>query len=145
MLEVIPKILIISLIAGLFAQGIKVLIKSTKNGKFNVKSVDDYGGMPSSHSAFLISLLTAIGLQEGVLSTAFAVTFIIATLLIRDAVGIRMELEQQGKFLKKVAEIQQPKLKIADGIGNRIGHTYPEVIVGGAIGFALAFILYYFI
>ncbi|MFH2105234.1 MAG: divergent PAP2 family protein [Parcubacteria group bacterium] len=145
MLEVIPKILIISLIAGLTAQGIKILIKSTKNGKFNVKSVDDYGGMPSSHSAFLISLLTAIGLQEGVLSTAFAVTFIIATLLIRDAVGIRMELEQQGKFLKKVAEVQQPKLKIANGIGNRIGHTYPEVIVGGAIGFALALILYYFL
>ena len=122
---------------------IKILIKSTKNGKFNVKSVDDYGGMPSSHSAFLISLLTAIGLQEGVLSTYFAVAFIVSVLLIRDAVGIRMELEQQGKFLKKIAESQQPKVKIADGIGNRVGHTYPEVIVGGAIGFALALILYY--
>ncbi|MBU1178386.1 divergent PAP2 family protein [Patescibacteria group bacterium] len=143
MLEVIPKILIISLISGLAAQAVKILIKSTKNGKFNVKSVDDYGGMPSSHSAFLISLLTAIGLHDGVLSTSFAIACIMSTLLIRDAVGIRMELEQQGKFLKKVAESQQPQVKIADGIGHRIGHTYPEVIVGGAIGFALAFILYY--
>lgn len=143
MLEDIPKILIISLVAGVLAQIIKILIKSTKNGKFNVKSVDDYGGMPSSHSAFLIALLTAIGLKEGIFSTSFAIAFVVTAILIRDAVGIRMELEQQGKLLKKVAQSYKANIEIADGIGNRIGHTYPEVIVGGAIGFVLALILYY--
>lgn len=147
MLEIIPKILIISLIAGILAQVIKLLIKSTKNGKFNLRSVDDYGGMPSSHAAFMISLLTAIGLEEDIFSTSFAVTFIITAILIRDAVGLRMELEQQGKFLKKIAKSQKPeeKVEIPDGIGNRIGHTYPEIIVGGVIGFVVALILHYFI
>jgi len=147
MLEIIPKILIISLIAGVLAQIIKLLIKSTRNGKFNLRSIDDYGGMPSSHAAFLISLLTAIGLEEDVFSTSFALVFVITAILIRDAIGLRMELEQQGKFLKKIAKTRKSgaEIKIPDGIGNRIGHTYPEIMVGGAIGFVVALILHYFL
>lgn len=144
-MELIPKILLISLAAGLFAQILKVILKSIKARNIKVSTFDDYGGMPSAHSAFLTSLLTAIGFYEGVLSTSFAISFVIASILIRDAVGIRMELEKQGKIIKKIVNANNFEKEInAEGeLADRMGHTYPEIIVGGIMGVLIAIILYF--
>lgn len=145
-MDLLPKILIISLIAGVFTQAVKIIFKSIKAKKFKFSTLDDYGGMPSSHASFLTALLTAIGLQEGIFTTSFAVSFVIAAILIRDAVGIRMELEKQGKLIKQIVKKQnldKDKQIFVDGkIGDRIGHTYPEIFVGGIIGIVLAFIFH---
>lgn len=140
----IPKILIISLIAGLFTQGLKVLIKGIKRGKINWRDWDDYGGMPSAHAAFLISLSTACALQEGIASTAFAICIILSAILIRDALGLRMFLENHGKILIKLIQKQPEEGKIIKfrSMGTRIGHTYSEIIVGALIGLILTFLLY---
>jgi len=144
-MEYLPKILIISLVAGLVTQLIKIMIKSVKARKFNISTFDDYGGMPSAHSAFLSSLLTAIVIYEGVLSTAFAVSFVIAAILIRDAVGIRMELEKQGKVIKEIVNHNGLKKTINanEKLADRMGHTYPEIIVGLFIGVIFAILFYY--
>ncbi len=144
-MDLLPKILIISLISGLFAQLLKIVIKSIKARKFKASTFDDYGGMPSAHTAFLSSLLTSIGFYEGIYSTLFAVCFIIAAILVRDAVGIRMELEKQGRIIKKLVGVNnfEKKLNVEDELADRMGHTYPEVVVGGLIGILLAAILYF--
>jgi hypothetical protein len=144
-MEFLPKILIISLVAGLFAQFIKIVLKSYKARKVKVSTFDDYGGMPSAHSAFLTSMLTAIAIYEGVLSTSFAIAFIIASILIRDAVGIRMELEKQGRIIKKLvnANNYEKEINAEDELADRMGHTYPEIIVGGLLGIAIAVIFFF--
>lgn len=148
-MDQLPKILIISLLAGIIAQGIKFTLKIIRNGKINWNDWDDYGGMPSAHAAFVASLCTAIALKEGVASTSFALTFIISAILIRDALGLRMYIEKHGKLIAQVIEKQPQEERIknyAKKLGSeRIGHTPIEVIVGTFIGIGTAFLLFYFL
>jgi len=129
--------LLIPVAAGLIAQIIKFFIKSNRQ-KFNFKGLTAYSGMPSGHSALVVSLLTIIGLTEGVDTPFFAIAFILATVVIRDALGIRRYLGEHGKILNilvrdlkddNVLEQKYPHLL------ERIGHTPLQVAVGGLIGF----------
>ncbi|NQU99994.1 MAG: divergent PAP2 family protein [Parcubacteria group bacterium] len=144
-----PKILIISLFAGVLAQGIKFMLKVVKNGKVDWNDWDDYGGMPSAHTAFVASLCTAVALQEGVASTTFAITCIISAILIRDALGLRMYIEKHGKLISQLISKQPEEEKIknyAKKLGSeRIGHTPIEVIAGASLGVICAFLLFYFL
>ncbi|MBU1167466.1 divergent PAP2 family protein [Patescibacteria group bacterium] len=150
-------ILGISLFAGVLSQFIKFVIKFSQKRSLSWHSLDAYGGMPSSHAAFLLSLLTAVGLVEGFTSTSFAIAFIIAAIIIRDAFGLRMILEEQGKLLVKIIDSLPKKDKEKQGlviekekavnnhlIGHRIGHTIPEIIVGSIIGVLTALAGYAF-
>jgi len=109
-----PKVLIISLFAGVLAQVIKFILKVLKNGKIDWSDWDDYGGMPSAHTAFVASLCTAVALQEGVASSTFAVTCIISAILIRDALGLRMYIERHGKLISQLISKQPQEEKIKD-------------------------------
>jgi len=144
-----PKVLIISLFAGVLAQVIKFILKVLKNGKIDWSDWDDYGGMPSAHTAFVASLCTAVALQEGVASSTFAVTCIISAILIRDALGLRMYIERHGKLISQLISKQPQEEKIKDyakKLGTeRIGHTPIEVIAGGSLGVICAFLLFYFL
>lgn len=135
-------ILLLPLIAGIIAQSIKFFIK-TDNGKFDIKNLFAYSGMPSGHGAIVVSLATIIGLEEGLTSPAFALSFILALIVIRDALGIRSYLGQHGKILNilvkdlsndKVLDEQYPHLI------EKIGHTPAQVIVGGLLGFLISLI-----
>ena len=53
--------------------------------KFNFKRIMGAGGMPSSHSAVVAGLATLIGKYEGVGSPIFAVTLIVAFVVMYDA------------------------------------------------------------
>ena len=57
--------------------------------KFNFKRIMGAGGMPSSHSAVVAGLATLIGKYEGVGSPIFAVSFIMAFVVMYDACGVR--------------------------------------------------------
>ncbi|RLC38499.1 divergent PAP2 family protein, partial [Candidatus Falkowbacteria bacterium] len=92
------EILLLPLVAGLIAQLIKFFIRSN-NKKFEFKNILAYSGMPSGHSAIVISLATIIGLKEGINSPLFAISIILAIIVIRDALGIRRYLGQHGKTL----------------------------------------------
>ena len=75
------KILLAAFWAWLIAQILKTLIYVIMNKNFNPERLLGDGGMPSSHSAFVCSLATAIGLTEGMDSAAFAMSPASCTLL----------------------------------------------------------------
>jgi len=138
-------ILTLPIISVLIAQISKFFIRSNKL-KLNWKSFIAYSGMPSGHSALVVSLATIIGLKLGLASPLFAVSFIIAFLTIRDALGIRSYLGQHGKILNllvkdlkndKVLDEEYPHLI------ERIGHTPPQVLAGSIIGFLVSLIGYF--
>lgn len=138
-------ILLLPLISGAVAQIIKFFISSNQQ-KFSLKGFTSYSGMPSGHSAMVISLLTIIGLSEGVDSPLFALSSIFALIVIRDALGIRRYLGQHGKTLNilvndlkddKVLEANYPRLL------EKIGHTPLQVIVGSLIGLTISFVGYF--
>lgn len=141
------NILILPLIAGFIAQFIKFFIKSNKK-KFKARNLLAYSGMPSGHSALVISLLTIIGLEEGISSPLFSISAILTIIVIRDALGIRRYLGQHGKTLNiLVADLKDDKVldEHYPHLIERIGHTPAQVLAGSLIGIIISLAGYYLI
>ena len=60
--------------------------------------------MPSSHSAIVTGLATLIGKYEGVDSPIFAVSLILALVVMYDACGVRRAAGKQAALLNKIIE-----------------------------------------
>jgi uncharacterized protein len=138
-------ILILPLLAGLLAQSIKFLIRS--NGqKLQLRNLTAYSGMPSGHSAIVVALSTIIGLEEGFHSSMFALSVVFATVVIRDALGIRQYLGQHGQTLNiLVKDLQEDQMldESYPKLLEKIGHTPAQVIAGSLLGFFISFIGYF--
>jgi len=65
-------------VGWVFAQLMKTVVFVIQNKRFSFVSLTASGGMPSSHSATVCALATSVGLIEGFASTQFAITFILA-------------------------------------------------------------------
>jgi len=84
------------------AQLIKTLLHWFLNGKFNLERLTGAGGMPSSHSALVVSLTIAMARTEGYSSSLFAMTFAFAAVVMYDAMGVRRAAGEQAKTLNKL-------------------------------------------
>lgn len=96
------------------------------------------GGMPSSHSAFVVSLATIIYLEEGT-STAFAISLVLAFIVVRDAFGVRRTVGEEGVVINEMIK----KLKLKDKTHFSMGHTPLQVMVGSVLGFVVAMLAFY--
>lgn len=138
MLEILAPyyIIIIPILVGGIVQITKFIAFSLKHG-WDWRYAMTHGHMPSAHTGFIISLLTAVGYYDGIHTGAFAVAMGLAIIVIDDAARLRMYMGDQGRYLNmlirelKVDEGQFPRLK------ERMGHRVSEVIVGGILGFVL--------
>lgn len=113
------------------------------------------GGMPSSHSAFVASLAVAIGLTEGVSTTSFAVSVVLAGVVIHDATGIRREAGRHATVLNQMKdevniifkEVFKRANKDIDAVDKNLkellGHEPLEALVGTIIGVVVALIFYF--
>ncbi len=138
-------ILLTPIISGIIAQLIKFIIRSNKQ-KFSFKNFLAYSGMPSGHSAMVISLATIIGLESGFDSTLFAVSVILAIIVIRNALGIRRYLGQHGRTINiLVKDLKSDQM--LDGhyphLLERIGHTPAQVVAGSILGLGISLIMFY--
>ncbi len=143
-------VLLTPFVAAATAQIIKISIKQKKQ-KLKIRDffVFTYAGMPSGHSALMVSLMTITALVEGLYSAEFAVSFVIAIVIINDALRLRNYLSQHGEVLNilvkdlkndNVLDQKYPHLL------EKIGHTKKEVLAGSALGIIvslLAYVLFY--
>ena len=93
-----------AILANVLAQLIKVPICLITKRKWNPALVFSTGGMPSSHSAFVAALTTAIALVDGIGSTTFAISFCLASVVIYDAMGVRRHAGQHAKMLNQLLD-----------------------------------------
>ena len=97
------------------------------------------GGMPSSHSAVVAALATAVGFVQGLDTPLFIVAFFYALITFRDALGVRraagMQARAINQLLRSLGRNRNHGVKPVKEIH---GHTAPEVIVGALIGFFIA-------
>lgn len=102
------------------------------------------GGMPSSHTAFVISLTIMIGAVEGFNTALFAAAVVLSAIVMYDASGVRRETGIQGQVLneiiQKVFVDGQPITDVE--LKELVGHTKVEVAGGFVVGVltALGFI-----
>lgn len=98
--------------------------------------------MPSSHSALVTSLATATGRVAGVDSILFAITFVLASIVMYDAAGVRRAVSLQARILNQmIDEAFQGKPFAEKRLRELIGHTPTQVIVGGLLGIAVGLLL----
>ena len=136
------NIIFMSAITGWFvAQVLKTIIHIIVNKQFVAERLVGGGGMPSSHSATVCALTTASGMKYGVGSFEFAVSFVLAMIVMYDAMGVRRETGKQAKLLNSVffenilnldGVFLQEKLK------EYVGHTPLQVVAGAVLGILLA-------
>ena len=116
-------------------QTFKVIYDLVTTHKFNFKRILGAGGMPSSHSAVVVGLATLIGKYEGVGSSIFAVSLVLAFVVMYDAAGVRRAAGKQAKLLNKI--VQTPGLsnvEVTEKLQEVLGHTPTQVFVGAFIG-----------
>lgn len=134
--------IIIPIIAMITSQAIKTATDKVK-GNFDPKGFwITYGGMPSSHTAFITSILTLVVLKVGLTSPLLGVAGVFAFLTIRDAVGFRNVVGKQNKLLNKIREkLSEKDKKQFPALREQMGHS-PLEILGGAIwGIGLTYLL----
>ena len=158
--------LLTSFIAILFTQIIKYPIGLlTNKQRANVNLVTSTGGMPSSHSAAVSSLITALALEYGVDSPYVAIATIFGVIVMFDSMAVRRQSGEQGIVLDHLYRhhdtesmrkqenytinpdtthpmVDEYDLEDYDNmiINKYLGHKPTEVLVGILTGFLVAIV-----
>ena len=137
------EILIASFFGWLIAQVLKTIIYVAVNKNFNPERLLGDGGMPSSHSATVMSLVTATALNFGADTFEFAIAAVLALIVMHDAMGVRRETGKQAKVINNMMEwfVQMdsdisPEQKLKEFVG----HTPLQVLFGALLGILVGYV-----
>lgn len=133
-------IVLCPLLAWLIAQVLKVPIYLFVEHKLDFKRIVGSGGMPSSHSAMVISLMLCVGFLDGFDTAAFAICVVLALIVMYDATGVRRETGTQATVINRILkEVFINGHRISDEeLKELVGHTPFEVLGGVVVGCATA-------
>ena len=134
------KFLIVPFLLWFGIQTFKVLYEFFKEGKWNLKRFMGAGGMPSSHSAVVVSLATLIGKYIGIDSPVFALSAVFAFITMYDAAGVRRAVGKQAHILNKVVK-EYKDMTPGEYLQEKTGHTPVQVAAGALIGFITGLIV----
>ncbi len=136
------SILFTCILAWFIAQALKVIFVLIKDKKLDFYRLIGSGGMPSSHSAFVVSLATGVGLTDGISGVGFAIAFVLAFVVMYDAAGVRRAAGQQAKILNRIVEEWETDdfEKKGKKLKELLGHTPLEVFAGAVLGILIAVI-----
>lgn len=133
-----------AILSWFIAQTLKVIFVFIWNKRLDFKRLIGSGGMPSSHSSFVVALAMSVGFTEGFASTFFAISFAIAIVIMYDASGVRRAAGQQAKLLNRmVEEWEHGDFSRTDKkLKELLGHTPIEVFAGALLGIIISVIRY---
>ena len=137
------RILNVSILAFVVAQILKVGVHFIRYRKFEVSRAIGSGGMPSSHAATVCALATSVGRISGTHTAQFAISAVLAIIVMYDAVNVRQAAGQQAKILNYIMEHwhdASPEL-FKKNLKELLGHTPLQVLCGAILGIALGFLL----
>ena len=98
----------VGLISFISAQIIKTALFAIKQKTFNPERITGAGGMPSSHSALVVSVALYLLRLEGFSSSTFALSIIIMGIVIYDALSVRYNAGLHGKELNRLRKGDSP-------------------------------------
>ncbi len=133
------KCLMAAGIAWTLAQVIKLPLEYFLHHEWNWHLLIRAGGMPSSHSALVIGVATAIGLTEGFNSPLFALAVVLSAVVIYDATGVRRHAGDHARVLNLMIDELLTGHPLAEKeLKEVLGHTPREVVAGIALGIIVA-------
>lgn len=136
------RVLWISVGSWFVAQLIKVLIELSNKRKVNLGLFISSGGMPSSHTAFVVAMSASIGLSAGFDSDMFAVSTVISLIVMYDAAGVRRAAGRQAEVINMlVGSLENQGVKLDKKLKELLGHSPIEVFAGAVLGVIIAILL----
>jgi len=127
-------ILVSCILSYVIASMIKMFFHYLAFDEFNPAVFFKTGGMPSSHTASVSAMTTAIFLLEG-FSNLFFVCILFSTIVISDAIGVRRSAGKQAQVLNKmVDEFKYFKRFKTKELYELLGHTPRQVLAGFILG-----------
>lgn len=132
-------VLDVSLLCWLVAQSLKVIFVLIQQKKLDLRRMVGSGGMPSSHTAFVTGLTTAVAYEAGYQSPLFAACVVLSLVVMYDATNVRKAAGDQATILNYMMEHwndQTPEL-FQRNLKELLGHTPFQVVVGAVIGIGL--------
>lgn len=146
--------LLAALFSIFFAQFVKIPIHFLVTKKIDWKLFTSTGGMPSSHSAAVTSLCTAIAFETGLDSNLFAVATVFAVIVMFDATGVRFQAGQQAIIINQMRVDFQTFVNQTKDWGHKkseekleelktlLGHKPIEVFMGALTGILISILIY---
>ena len=130
----------LAILAWAVAQTLKLLINLAVNGKGTWRVLFSSGGMPSSHSATVCALASAAVCLHGWDSPYFAISAVVAVVVMYDACNVRQETGKQAQILNYMMDNWgqiRPEELFEKSLKELIGHTPFQVLMGGVLGVAV--------
>lgn len=154
-MKLIPHnyVLTVAVVSWCAAQIIKTFIHFIQTKSFNPERLFGAGGMPSSHSALVCSATIALCRKCGFDSSEFAIMFILAMIVMYDAMGVRRSAGLHAREINRINRIFAVKeIKTIDESNSKkpvkkkelkeyLGHTPFEVLGGALLGILVAMIV----
>ena len=152
------RVLVAGITGWASAQVIKAILYAILNKSFSIERLFGDGGMPSGHSATVSAMAMMSLLHYGVGSFEFAISAMLAIIVMHDAMGVRLETGKQAEVINELTALFE---EIANDFNNEdtwekkfekvfseeklkeyVGHTPIQVIAGCLLGLLIGWILY---
>ena len=138
------RVLWTAILGWLIAQVLKVIIVLFKEKRFDLGRMIGSGGMPSSHSSFVMALTTAVAFTCGLSSAEFAICAVLSFVVMYDASGVRRETGRQAEILNDIIENfgkTAPEI-FGKQLKELIGHEPIEVFAGALLGILIGVLMF---
>ena len=153
------RVLIAGITGWASAQVIKAILYTILNKEFRLERLFGDGGMPSGHSATVSAMAMMSLLHYGIGSFEFAVSTMLAIIVMHDAMGVRLETGKQAEVINELTALFE---EVVDEFSNKedsleqkfqkvfseeklkeyVGHTPIQVIAGCILGLLIGWILH---
>ena len=153
--------LIAAILGWVSAQLLKTIIHVITTKKFSAERIFGAGGMPSSHSATVCALAITASRIYGITSSEFALTMVLALVVIYVACGVRRaaglharEINRMRKILDKLDDETIERLDeeidieldsgendgVTKDLKEFLGHTPFQVLCGALLGIIIGMV-----
>ena len=136
------RLLLAALVSWATAQILKMIIYTVANHRLDWERLMGDGGMPSGHSATVSALAVSALIHYGLSSFQFAVTFIVAIVVMHDAMGVRLEAGKHARSINELFALLGKDVAPEEMLKEFLGHTPLQVVCGAVLGIVIALLLH---
>jgi acid phosphatase family membrane protein YuiD len=123
------KIVLVSGIAWAMAQLIKLLLEWVRTKKLNLYAMFASGGMPSSHTSFVVSM------------AYFALATCFCLIVMYDAAGVRHAVGLQARMINLLVDQYNEQREVdVNRVKEILGHTPVQVFAGIILGIVVGYL-----
>ncbi len=137
------RYLVVPFFTWIGIQLFKIIWEYAETKRLNIRRLWGAGGMPSAHSAVVVSITTMIARSQGFSSPLFALSFVFSMVVLYDACDVRYETGKQAHVLNEIMtnpDSELSKMTFNVKLEELVGHTPFQVFVGAIVGLIVGLI-----